>query len=341
MTVLASRILTPLIGAALLLTGCTPAPGTASGSPSSTALTEKDSPLVKYLSSVLPRGLAPNASPQEQQQYQREREERRQQVIAACMKEQGFEYVPFVDVGAPADPGSDPWRPEDRDWVEKYGYGLTQSPYLELPQPETTAAVDPNEAYVETLTDAERRAYDEARNGKPDVAPEGESDGGAPEWRWQDAGCFGRAAHEVDGDDPWQQPENQQLVAAFRKFFDQRQSLPGLAELDARWAACMAEAGQTGFAKQSDAQDSISTLTDRYWEQRSDDSDDRGTMKDPDWEALADQEVSLALIDLTCREQVDYRQQQLRIQFAAEEQFLTDHAEELAALKSRLEQLGS
>jgi hypothetical protein len=42
--------------------------------------------------------------------------------------------------------------------------------------------------------------------------------------------------------------------------------------------------------------------------------------------------------DLGCREKTDYRQQQLKIQFAAEEQFIADHKEELDALKARAEQ---
>ena len=43
----------------------------------------------------------------------------------------------------------------------------------------------------------------------------------------------------------------------------------------------------------------------------------------------------LALVDLGCREQTDYRQRHLKTQFDLENQFIADHSEELDALKAR------
>lgn len=48
--------------------------------------------------------------------------------------------------------------------------------------------------------------------------------------------------------------------------------------------------------------------------------------------------VALALVDLDCRQQTDYRARHLRIQFDLEQRFVDDHQEELTALKARAEQ---
>ncbi|MGC3953882.1 MAG: hypothetical protein QM804_06455 [Propionicimonas sp.] len=343
-----SRLLTPLIAAALLMTGCAVAPpGGTTGTTDGTMLAEKDSPLVKYLSFLFNPGNSPDSSPAEQQAYRNEQEQRRQKVVAQCMTEQGFEYTPFVEGGgtvATGDSDENPWRPDDRDWVEKYGYGATQNPYQDIPEPEPNQQVDPNQAYVESLTEAEQTAYYDALNGKPREVAEGGSDDDAPAWKWEEAGCFGRAYHEIEGKDPWQQEENKPIMAAIQKFFDGVQSGPEFAKLDADWAACMTDAGRPGFAKQPDAQDSIYQLTDQYWKDRSpkddgsEQDDTLGTMKDPEWAELADQEIPLALADLECREKTDYRQAQLRIRFAAEEEFITDHKAELDAFRKRVEQ---
>ena len=341
------RFLSPLITAALLLTGCATTP--AGGTTGATALTDRDSPLVKYLSFLFTPGNSPDSTPAEQQAYRNEREQRRQELVAQCMTEQGFEYVPFVEGGITVpdgDGGENRWRPEDRDWVERYGYGVVHNPYQDDPQPEPSPQVDPNQAYVESLTEAEQQAYYDALNGKPREVPEGDPGDDVPEWKWEEAGCFGLAYHEIEGTDPWQQPENQPIMAALQKLYEEVQSGPGFAELDAEWSACLAEAGHDGFARQPDAQNSIYRLTDQYWEDisaRDDGSDqdpDLGTMRDPAYAALAEREIPLALADLDCREKTDYRQQQLRIRFDAEEQFIADHREELDAFRNRVEQGG-
>lgn len=347
----ASRFLTLLIAiTAPALTSCavTPPGGTTPsgaatppiGTADATALTEKDSPLVQYLSSVFTAGNSPDATPEEQQAFRNEREQRRQELVAGCMKEQGFEYVPVLAPDAQPAEAVD-WRPDDRDWVEKYGYGVVRNPYQDAPGPEPSEPIDPNQSYLDSLTEAEQEAYFEALNGNPRPVTEGAE---APEWTWEDSGCFGRAYHEIEGKDPWQQAENQPIMEALRSLYDQIQSGPEFAELEADWAACMAEAGHPGFTKQLDALNSIYQLTDRYWEDSSakDDGSEQdptpGTMQDPTYAKLSEQEIPLALADLECRQKTDYRQTQLRIRFVAEEQFVADHAEELDAMKARAEQ---
>ena len=331
-----------IAAAALALTGCGGGGGGGDGK-----LDYEDSPLSKYLAVLYSGGLSPDATPEEQQQYWNEQNRKIEELVAQCMTEQGFEYVPnnpVVDTPVPIDDSENMWRPDDRDWVEKYGYGAVNNPWQEegngpQPMPEPTMPVDPNQQYVENLTEAEQQAFYEALYGKPIEPRPGEDD---VQYDWRNQGCYGAAQHEVNGDNPWDLQENKAIIEAINTFYETVQNNPEFAKLDADWAACMTEAGFGGFAKQYDAQDSIYQLINKYWEgvpQTDGEMDPNlGTVKDPEFAKIADQEIPLALADLTCREKTDYRQQQLRIQFTAEEQFIADHKEELDAMKARAEQ---
>ncbi len=337
-----SSLVALVAAAALTLTGCGGGGETGDGT-----LDYEDSPLSKYLSEVFSGGLSPDATPEEQQQYWNEQQRKIEALVAKCMTEEGFEYIPnnpVVETPIPIEDTENKWRPEDRDWVEKYGYGAVNNPWQEdgnapEPVPMPTAPADPNQEYLESLTEAEQQAYYEALYGKPIEPQPGEDD---VTYDWRNQGCYGYANHEVNGENPWEQQENKAILDAIQKFYETVQNDPAFAKLDSDWAACMTEAGFGGFAKQGEAQDSIYQLINKYWEnvpQTDGEMDPNlGTMKDPEYAKIADQEIPLALADLTCREKTDYRQQQLRIQFAAEEQFIADHKEELDAMKARAEQ---
>lgn len=107
----------------------------------------------------------------------------------------------------------------------------------------------------------------------------------------------------------------------------------------------MAAAGEGGFARQPDAENSIYDLIAGYFDShRSDDgaeTDERiGTMDDPEFARIAETEVQLALRDLDCREKTDYRGRHRDAQFTLEEQFIADHREELEALRANVERAG-
>ncbi|MGC3953869.1 MAG: hypothetical protein QM804_06390 [Propionicimonas sp.] len=337
-----TRTLVALFAAATLtLTGCG-----AVGNGDDGKLDYQDSPLSKYLAEVFNNGLSPDATPQEQQAYYDEQNRQTEKLVAECMTEQGFEYIPNTSnsgVVVGDDEGENLWRPDERDWVEKYGYGAVNNPWQEKnrDEPEPTAPTDPNEPYVQALTEAERQAYYEALWGKGQEVEPGQEDQ-PQEYDWTKAGCYGAAQHEVQGDNPWEQEENKPIIEALQKFWTDMPNDPAYAKLDADWAACMTEKGFGGFKKQMEAQDSIYQLINKYWEgapQGEGEQDPTfGTIKDPEYAKIADQEIPLALADLDCREKTDYRQQQLKIQFAAEEQFIADHKAELDAMKARFEQ---
>ena len=306
------RPLIVLIVAAVMLAGC----GTGGDE---TKLTETDSPLSAFLAPL--GGLALDATAEQTQEFYAEQERQRQNLIAACMAEQGFDYFPAGgDVVVIS--SRDIERPDDRGWVEKYGYGIVNSPWQDAAptaNPGPSEQVDPNSEYVESLTEAEQQAYSRALLGEPRDSEE--------EWDWRDHGCVGWSLHEVQGANPWEQAENKQIIEAIRTFYVTMPDDPAFTELHADWADCMAEAGHGGFTRQSDAEASIRDLID-----------EQNPEATPDLVKSADQEVALALVDLGCREQTDYRQRHLKTQFDLENQFIADHSEELDALKARAEQ---
>lgn len=329
--------------AALTLVGCsapgdsplTPPGGGAGSSAQSSADDQPDpdeSPLQQYRLASVKALLDRSGQPQDPEQGRLVEES-----IAACMTAEGFEYVPKLastPAVAPGDDEADLWRPDDRAWVERYGYGVTNNPYSDraasVPEP-----VDPNQTYLDSLTDAEREAYYEALMGRTKQADD-EEDVSAP--ALQERGCVGRAEYEVRGARPTLQKEDREILAAIQAFDDELRLQPEFDAIDAAWAQCMTTAGFEGFTRQLDAAESIYQLDGEYWQGRSPrDHPDLGTTRDPDFVAIGERELTLALADLTCREATDYRTQQLAIQFAMEKQFVADHAEEVAALASRLD----
>lgn len=316
------RVGTALGAAALLLAlaGCTSAPGTtADGS---------DSPLNKYMMSIY----GGNLSEEEQIAKSEKDNIEREELVAQCMVEEGFDYVPAIYPSSMMFSSGDEWKPEDREWVAQYGYGMVNWPGKNEQTDPGTEWVDPNQEYVESLSESERTAFYEALSGPP-VPEDQMSEDGSYEWNWETSGCYGFAQHEMEGEDPLQSEAHKPLMDAIQEFYTSMQSSSDFADIDAAWADCMADAGQTGFATQSDAQNSLSEELNAYYEKQTE-----WIENDPALDELAEREVALALVDLDCREKVDYAKKRLAVTFELEEKFVADHKAELEALKADAEQ---
>ncbi|WP_407358067.1 hypothetical protein LTA6_002702 [Microbacterium sp. LTA6] len=311
------------------------------GGPGADKLDYEDSPLNKYLSAAWGGDL----SPEEQQKQFEEQNRKQEEAMAECMAEEGFEYKPNTQNNGTvfSDDGGE-WDPESREWVEKYGYGMVNSPWNEQmeenPPEETT---DPNADYVASLSESEQTAYYETLYGAP---PEEEiAEGATYEYKWEDAGCQGRAQHEVQGEDPWQSDEFTELREKMDKLWSGTQESPEFKELNAAWAACMADAGEPGFKAQSEASMSISDEQQKIYEAAYGDGStpvDPETVEDPskspEMKKLGEREVELALKDLECRKETSYLEKSLKIQFAQEEKFIADNKADLEAFKAAAEQ---
>lgn len=341
----AAARLTPLVMLAVLgLTACS------GGSKEGGGLTWEDSPLSTYLSAAYGGDL----SQEEQERKMTERQKQVEELVAACMTDEGFEYTPVDQRGGMSFSSGDEWKPDDREWVAQYGYGAIDWPGRE--RMETAASeeefVDPNQGYVESLSESEQQAYQETLWG-PGVAEDQMNEDGSYEYRWENHGCQGKAQHEVEGDtNVWEREEFADLQEAINQLYNELGSHPDLAELDAKWASCMADAGYDGLAKQQDAAQSIYDDMNALYEEMpqpdpnlseaemmafyEDAEKDRRAQQEP----IKEKEVALALADLDCRDKLDYRDAQLKIQFAIEEQFIADHKTELEAFKAAAEQQG-
>ncbi|MFT3798635.1 hypothetical protein [Microbacterium sp.] len=306
---------------ALPLTAC-------SGESSPQSSAEEDSPLNAYLSAAWGGDL----SEEEQQAYWSEQNTKREEITAACMSDLGWEYVPNVDNTVTVSSGEE-WQPDDREWVAQYGYGMINWPGQEETETEGTEEyTDPNQDYVMSLSESEQTAYYADLYGAGPTEEELNEDG-SYEWNWETAGCSGKASHEVDGDSPWSDEQFVPLMEAISQLYTDAGNAPELSALNKEWADCMADAGYPGFAKQEDAQTSISDELNAYYENQTEWVED-----DPELAELAETEVDLALADLDCREKTDFRAQQAKVQRTLEEQFIEDHKAELEAFKAAAEQ---
>ena len=326
---------------ALTLTGC----GGAAGG----ELTYEDSPLGQYLSSAYGGDL----SPEEQQKQFEEQQRKQEELMAECMAEQGFEYEPNVQDGSFIVSGDDvEWEPEKKDWVEKYGYGIVNNPYNEMGEESTAEEyVDPNQEYVESLSESEQTAYYETAYGVPPEEDELGEDGSF-EYNWEDAGCQGWAQNELQGEDPWQSDEFADLRTKMEELWTSSADAPELKELNAAWASCMDDGGEPGFTLQGDAQQSISDEQSALYEDASGgasgeldpeadaeaDPDAMDPSKSPEMKALGEREIELALVDLECRTKTSYMEESLKIQFALEEKFIAENKADLEAFKAAAEQ---
>ncbi|KNC18943.1 hypothetical protein AC792_09620 [Arthrobacter sp. RIT-PI-e] len=319
-----TAVLCASLGGSLLLAGC------ASSEETTTA---EESPLTQYFSAAYGGDL----SPEEQEEQFREDNREREELVAQCMTEEGFEYIPNVQNASFMSGGE--WEPDSREWVAQYGYGMINYPGRDEPVPEEEQYVDANQDYIESLSESEQTAFFEALHG-PMPDEEAMMSDEPMEYDWTTAGCFGWAENERGGgEDPFSTEEHKPLMDAMDEFYQNTMDSPELAEIDAAWSSCMSDAGHPGFSAQYDAQTSINEASNALYESSAGAAPEEMVM--PDEAAMADlgeKEIELALADLDCREETDYRERQQEVQFEQEQQFVDDHQDQLEALKADIEQ---
>ncbi len=225
---------------------------------------------------------------------------RQEEIVAACMSEQGFEYIPdtsgyqFVDEAA-IDP-----RPGTRDFAEQFGYGFAAAPEE---MRATSSGAGPNEAVIAAMSPEENEAYTRALWG--DDAVDGASDGGI-----ELGGCVREARNEVWGDRETDHVRAGLEDEIARIDAEVAPTDPAVVAAAAEWSDCMADAGHPGYASPPDAEqaawDAWMAFNDAIA------ADPTLGLVDPDGgrpvgEAdLAAQEASLATADWDCRAAADY-----------------------------------
>ncbi|MFJ7750100.1 hypothetical protein ACIQXM_09110 [Arthrobacter sp. NPDC097144] len=287
-------------------------------------------------------------SPEEQEKKYAEEDRQREELVAQCMKEEGFEYKPNVQSFSFSEGSAEEWNPDSREWVSQYGYGMVNFPGREeTDSSDATEYEDVNADYAETLSESERTAFYEALYGPAPDEEDMPADGEAVEWDWSTAGCSGWAQHERDGDNAMTSDEHKPLMDAMNTLWEDAMSAPEISTLNAEWAACMADAGHPGFSAQQDAQNSINEKMNAAYENSAPTATATSAASgetapagsdEADMSELGKEEIELALADLDCREKTEYRDKMLEVQFKREQQFVDDHKAELEAFRADLEQ---
>lgn len=264
------------------------------------------------------------------------KQKKSEELMAACMAKEGFEYTP-VDQSQYMNFSEEDM--EDRNtekWVAANGYGMTLSPEQQEEQNEQMGEfVDPNQSYVEALSPGEQTAYYEVAYGpgptEEEMAAMEEGDG-SYEYNWETAGCQGAAQHEVNGEDITQSEKYKPLMDELNTIWEKLQKDPKVAKLDAAWSACMADAGYPDLKTQDAAMTSVNEASNAYYETMTDAPDEAKLAE------LRENEIAVALADFKCAEKTDYQDKKLEVQFDIERQFIDDHKAELDAMIADVEQ---
>ncbi|MGN6241806.1 MAG: hypothetical protein ACTHNI_18950 [Cellulosimicrobium cellulans] len=251
-----------------------------------------------------------------------------EEAVARCMVEQGFEYQP-VDQSAMSFTTSS----EDQD-TEKFaaenGYGFSvQIEPSEEEQAAMDAWVDPNQEYVEAMSESEQTAYYEALYG--DMASmEYDEDAEMPEYDPTTAGCQGAAQQEVYGDQNalYESAEMVAFNEATTQLYEDVAADPRLQETDTAWSGCMADAGFAGYTTPQEAMDDMMERSNALWE----DAGAEGPSEEVLQEAQ-DLERDTAVADFTCKQEVDYEKVRLEVQHDLEAAFVEEHREEMEVVR--------
>ncbi len=207
------------------------------------------------LNDFLPGVVGFDVADAEQQYLQQERSA--QDRIAACMAEQGFDYIPYVpsqDQGGFSGPDS------EEEFVERYGFGVA-TVILEDTQideegfaaaMEAERAKNPNFVIVEAMTPEEQQEYNAALYGLgPNPGDPLVEDGPNSTVTPSDpSGCLPIAYEEIYNDDTWA-AFDEQFGVTLEDMRSTVESDPRIAELESKWSTCMAEEGYD-FVQKSD-----------------------------------------------------------------------------------------
>lgn len=251
---------------------------------------------------------------------------RSEEIVAACMREQGFEYTQ-QDMSAVTETIEEDQEDADRYGTEEYaaenGYGMSTS-Y------DTTAEgeqewVDPNADYVAGMSEQEQAAYYAALFGDQAAAAESE----APAGDWTTQGCQGKAQHEVyEQGQAWADPEFASLQEEMTALYERAASDPKMAEANSAWAACMADAGYADYATPEDAVNAVSEEFSTIM------SATTAEAPEPDPAAVAEfkeKEIATAVADARCKASTKHDEKAREVQFALEQEFVDQHKAELDA----------
>ncbi|GEM_PF-760606 len=277
------------------------------------------------------------------------RQQKVQQLVATCMKDAGFEYVPAAT--DEAEPTSYPWTedvvglpqlPDDRAEVERVGYGVDDVDAAEAARLDSQE-LDPNDAYAETLGAAGQAEYYATLTG---------SDGPDDPQPDPTGGCYGRSDAAVPAsDDEGRGALAEQYGQLFAGMGSLRmrglQADTRVADLNARWYGCVLDAGYDLSPPEGVDVDTFSPVDTYFLAVR---TPPGGVAGYPGELETADdipveerylvgsaEERAIAVVDFDCRVATDYEQTLVTALVDLEAQFVAAHRQELDELLAAVE----
>lgn len=162
----------------------------------------------------------------------RNEEARVQTLIKQCMEQQGWQYTV-------TDPASNIVELDlnSEQFAKENGYGVST---LFGTGVGFTPADDPNQKYIEALSERDREAYQRALYGELPPSTGGESGQAAIVGVGSLGGCLGKANKEVRGDQAEPDPKVFEQLADVEK---RVQADPRMVQAWAKWSECMAKSG--------------------------------------------------------------------------------------------------
>jgi len=260
-------------------------------------------------------------------------------LVATCMAEQGFDYTPVDYAAMGLDLTGETLGLEwgSKEFAEQYGYGITTDPVLgaNAEQPE-----DPNAEYVAGMTPTEQEAYYTALYGVHYAEmsdPQAVAEAG---WDWRDLGCTGSAQNEVLSGDAAQQDQFAALQQEMTLMMEAAAADPRLAQVNADWAACMADAGFPDLAKVGDPEAALGAEVAALQQAAAAQIDPtvptgpgsaeqvQAAMQEQ-LDEITQREIDTAVADAQCRADVGYDDARRAIDTEYQVQFLAEHRTEV------------
>jgi len=265
---------------------------------------------------------------------------KREELMAQCMADQGFEYKPVTgNYGFSFESAPESYESEiERAETEGYGYFSDREETGNEQE-----YIDPNAAAVEKMSESEREAFYEALYGKQ-VEENGE-------YNWETAGCSGQADHEINGEraenevDPWammsEDPQWEELNTGMQTMWENAQNSPEIADLMNDWGACMADEGISFATKPDDIWEHLNKLQVEVYGEWPEDAPDDYVQPDPDPKVLKkarEEERKIAVAEVKCNEKTDLYYKQAEAMANAEDKFLEENRELVESFVAAVQQ---
>ncbi|MEM8747339.1 MAG: hypothetical protein AAGF91_11600 [Actinomycetota bacterium] len=238
-----------------------------------------------------------------------------QEAAAACMREQGWPYVPWSGFELVAESAFSAPPLGTSEFAAERGYGLLIGfPESILTHP--SAKQDPNQVFFDGLSDEEKFAYSQTRLGAD--GGDGVRRASVDEDLYDEGGCLGR---ELRRDGGYQRGSLLgSLFGPYQQLQDQVNADARLLAYDEEWSRCMAESGFR-YESSPDARDEFQMRYDELWASvffpaTAVPSDDVAAMSESEraelyalqpeydreqWRRWLDAEIEVAVADLACQ----------------------------------------